>query len=633
VGDPVRAAAQISPDGKKLAYVARDRRGVLTLWVQTIDREDEQPATTELDRPLRLPTPVTPRVFAWQSDNRHLLFLLDENGDEMDHLQQVNVETGKLRDLTPFKGVRAQSIPGGEKYPDTALVAMNYRDRKHADAYRIDLDTGKVTEVARNPGDVSEWFANNRGEVVAAQAVDLAHGTTELRIRSSETEPWRSALTVGAEEVIGTTFSSKMVCGFSPDDRRIRLALSEGFRTSRLVEMDVKPSEGGCRPALETLDEDADADVGGLLVNPQTGEVDAVWGWKERREWTLLNPEVSKDFDLLGRAHSGDIQIESRDRADRRWIVSYTTDLAPPVFYFYDRDEREAVRLFSTQPDLETSPTAPTKPISLKARDGLTLKGYLTLPQGLESKGLPLVLLVHGGPHLRDLWSFNGWVQLLANRGYAVLQVNFRGSSGFGKAHLHAGDREWGRKMLDDLVDAKRWAVERGLADERRCAIAGFSYGGYAALSALAFAPGEFVCGVAAAAPCDLVSLVRSIPPEWLSIRALVAHRLGDAEKDRAALKEASPLEHVEKITAPLLLGHGEKDPRVPIADSKKLAESIKASGRDVQFLSFANDGHNWARSSTRIRWAEALEKFLAKHLGGRVEEDPSEDLLPHAEP
>lgn len=622
VGDPVRAAPLISPDGKRLAYLARDRRGILTLWVQTIEKDDDRPITSALDRPLRLPSPMTPRTYSWQSDNCHLIFFLDHDGDEIDHLYQVIVDSGELRDLTPFKGVSAQPIPGGQKYPDTMLISLNLRDRKVRDAYRLELDTGKLTEVARNPGDVAEWFGNNRGEVVAAQAPHMSDGATDLRVRDSEADPWKTLASYGKEEVIGTAFSPLVVCGFSADDRRIRLAHSEGTLTSRLIEVVIGTGKS------KVVDEDSEADLGGMLVSPLTGELDAIWRWKERRVWTLLNPEFKGDFDRLRSLHPGEMALESQDRADKRWIVSFTSDTESTVYYYYNRESHEPIRLFSVQPELERYAKSTVRPIKFQSRDGLTLNGYLTLPEGCPPKRLPVVVLVHGGPHLRDLGLMNGWVQLLANRGYAVLQVNFRGSSGYGKRHLHAGDHAWGRQMLDDLVDAKGWAVKEGFADNERAAIVGNSYGGYAALAALAFRPKEFCCAIAANAPCELPSLLRNIGPDWLTARWMFAQRIGDPDRDRDTLLERSPLEHLDEVSAPLLLAHSGHDVRVPPADADRLAQRLKQRGCDVEYVTFPNEGHNWMRAETRLRWAQAVEKFLAKHLGGRVEETV-EDLLP----
>lgn len=595
---------------------------MLSLWVQTIEKDDDLLVTSSLDRPLRLPSPSAPRSFVWQKDSKHLLFILDHDGDEIDHVYRAGADGGELKDLTPYKGVRAGLIPGGQMYPDTLLVALNLRDRNMVDAYRLELDTGKLTEVARNPGNVAEWYANNRGELVAAQAVHIAEGTTDLRVRDTEGDPWRTLATYGPTEIIGTTFSQQLVLGFTADNHRIRIATSEGAPASRLLEIDIATGKS------TSLDEDAAADIGGMLVNPQSGDLEAVWRWKERRVWSIHSASMRSDFDTLNALHAGDVVIDSRDAADKRWIVSFINDTEPVVYYLYDRETQHTERLFSVQPDLERYRLAEAKPISFKSRDGLTLNGYLTLPAGGQ-KSLPLVIMVHGGPHLRDLWTMNGWTQLLANRGYAVLQVNFRGSMGYGKAFLQAGDRAWGKQMLDDIVDSKRWAVKEGIADPKRCAVIGFSYGGYATLAALAFAPGEFVCGAAGAAPCDLVSLVKGICPVWLTPRLLFAHRLGDAEKDRAELMARSPLYHAADISAPLLLAQGLHDARVPSSDADRLVQAMKKDGRDVQYLTFPAEGHTWARAESRIRWAEAMEKFLAKHLGGRCEESKIEDLLP----
>jgi dipeptidyl aminopeptidase/acylaminoacyl peptidase len=306
--------------------------------------------------------------------------------------------------------------------------------------------------------------------------------------------------------------------------------------------------------------------------------------------------------------------------ADKTWLVVYTTDDGPSTYYAYDRESKQTKRMFSTQPKLEGLTLAAMKPISFKSRDGLTIHGYLTLPPGVEAKTLPTVLLVHGGPWGRDSWGFNNMAQWLANRGYAVLQVNFRGSTGYGKKFLNAGNREWAGKMHNDLIDGVDWLVKDGVADAKKIAIMGGSYGGYATLVGLTFTPDTFCCGVDIVGPSNIITLLKSIPPYWKPALAMFAKRVGDLEKDEGFLKSCSPLFKVDKIKSPLLIGQGANDPRVKQAESDQIVEAMRKAKKPVEYIVFTDEGHGFARPENRLFFNAKAEEFLAKYLGGRCE-------------
>jgi dipeptidyl aminopeptidase/acylaminoacyl peptidase len=447
---------------------------------------------------------------------------------------------------------------------------------------------------------------------VRAAQVTLPDGGQEIRLRKDAKSPWRAFQKWGAEELPGG------VSGFAPDNKRVYLRTSVAANASVLREVD--PENGKSR----MIAEDSQYDVGGVMRHPRRHKVEAVAFTRARTEWTVVDQSLQADFDALRKVREGDFSVNSRDREDRTWIVSYVMDNGPVYYYVYDRDTKKAALLFSNRPALEKYQLARMQPISFPARDGLALHGYLTLPVGAEPKNLPTVLLVHGGPWGRDTWGLDSLAQLLSNRGYAVLQVNFRGSAGYGKAFMNAGNREWAGKMHDDLIDAKRWIVKEGTADPNKVAIMGGSYGGYATLVGLTFTPEEFCCGVDIVGPSSLVTLLRNPPPYWRPGMAFILKRVGDPDTEEEFLKSRSPLFKADKITKPLLIAQGANDPRVKQQESDQIVEAMRRNGKEVEYLVFPDEGHGFARPENNLRFIAAAEQFLAKHLGGRAE-PPSE--------
>ncbi|GBC77525.1 Dipeptidyl aminopeptidase BIII [bacterium HR08] len=597
-GNPERVNPQISPDGTKLAYLA-PHEGVLNVWIRTIGKTDDRVVTSDRKRGIR--------VYFWQEDSEHILYLQDRDGDENWHLYQTNVRTATTRDLTPFEGVQAQVIATDPQFPDEILVALNRRDRRFHDVYRINLKTGAAELDTENPGDVAGWAADHRLQVRAA-SVFTPDGGMLIRVREEARSPWREFLRWGPEETFGG------IVGFTPDNRGLWLISSVDANAARLIEVDIATKK------RKVIAEDPQYDVSQVMIHPKTRHVEAVQFIRARREWQVLDPSLRADFERLRKERDGDFSVVSRDREDRTWVVSYLVDDGPVYYYTYERATRRLSLLFSSQPALERYRLAKMQPISFTARDGMTIHGYLTLPVGVEPKRLPMVLLVHGGPWARDVWGFNAMVQWLANRGYAVLQVNFRGSTGYGKAYLNAGDREWAGKMHTDLIDGKNWAVAQGYADPKRVCIMGGSYGGYATLVGLAFTPQEFACGVDIVGPSNLVTLLRSIPPYWAPIKAVFDKRLGKVETDEEFLKARSPLFRADQITAPLLIGHGANDPRVKKAESDQIVQTLRARNVPVTYVVYPDEGHGFARPENRLDFFGRAEEFLAKYLGGRVE-------------
>jgi len=607
-GNPERANPQLSADGTLLAYLAPDSRGVLQVWVRTIGAADDRMVTADDKRGIR--------SYFWSFSGTQLIYLQDKDGDESFHFYVVDIAGGAARDLTPYPQVQAQLIARNPNYPDTLLVGLNITDRRKHDVYRLDLTTGELTLVAENPGNIVGGLADAQFQLRAALAAN-PDGSRDLLVRSAEDQPWAPLVHWGAED------AGSGPIAFSQDGNTLYLASSLGANAQRLVALDLTTG------AETVIAADPQYDLGGVLLEPRTRALQAVAFYRDRLEWQPLDPTVAADFAVLAQVQRGDFGIASRDFADRTWLVTYVTDDGPTMVYVYDRATRTATLLFSIRPALEALPLAQMQPVAFPARDGLQLHGYLTTPVGVPATNLPAVLLVHGGPWVRDSWGFNPEVQWLANRGYAVLQVNFRGSTGYGKDFVNAGDREWGAKMEDDLVDGVRWLVQSGVADPARVGIFGGSYGGYAVLAGLVFAPEVFAVGVEQYGISDLVTLRRHDPPEWTPIKPLLDRRVGNPDTDTEFLNSRSPINFVDRIQAPLLVGQGANDVRVPIAQSDMMVDALRAAAKPVEYVVYADEGHGFARPPNRLHFYSLAEEFLARYLGGRAE--PTGEIPGHA--
>ncbi|HEY9652654.1 MAG TPA: S9 family peptidase, partial [Coleofasciculaceae cyanobacterium] len=374
---------------------------------------------------------------------------------------------------------------------------------------------------------------------------------------------------------------------------------------------------------------DEQYDVGGVVAHPTTRVIQAVSFYKDKLEWQILDSSIAEDFEVISQIREGEFGVSSRTLADDTWLVAYTTDDGPVYYYTYDRHSKTSTLLFSNQPKLEELQLASMQPISYQARDGLTIHGYLTTPVGIPAQNLPTVLLVHGGPWARDTWGYDSEAQWLANRGYAVLQVNFRGSTGYGKNFVNAANRQWAAAMHDDLIDAVNWLVNQGIADPQKVAIMGGSYGGYATLVGLTFTPEVFAAGVDIVGPSNLVTLMKSIPPYWAPLLANMYHRVGNLETEEEFLKSRSPLFFVDQIQKPLLIGQGANDPRVKQAESEQIVEAMKKAGKPVEYVLYTDEGHGFARPENRLHFYAIAEEFLTKYLGGRSE--PVGDIQGHS--
>jgi len=594
-GNPERASPQISPDGTRLGYLA-PVNGVLNVWIRTIGKNDDRAATDDKYRGIR--------NFLWQGDNQHILYAQDSGGDENWRVHQTDIATKHTVDLTPFEKARADIIAYDWKLPDTLLVQINKRDPQVFDVYRIDLKTGKVEMDAENPGDVAIWTADNAQQIRAAQ-VQTKDGGTIVRVRDDVKSPWRELIHWGPDETFGN------VVGFTPDNQKLWVDTSLDVNAARMLEIDIASGK------RRVIAEDPNFDVSTAITNPKTNALEAVSFTRQRTEYDFIDPAVKADFQVLSKVHSGDIDAIAADQDNDKWVVTFNSDDAPVYWYLYDRASKHATLLFSSRPALEKYKLAPMTPIEFTARDGMKLYGYLTTPAGMEAKHLPMVLFVHGGPWSRDEWGLSGTAQWLANRGYAVLQINFRGSTGYGKKYVNAGDRQWAGAMHTDLLDGKDWAVKTGLADANKVCIMGGSYGGYATLAGVAFSPDAFACGVDIVGPSNLNTLLKTTPPYWSTLLSTFHKRMGDTEE---FLNSQSPLFKADQIKVPLLIGQGANDPRVNKAESDQIVAAMRKNDKPVVYYVFPDEGHGFARPVNRLAFFAASEEFLAKYLGGRSE-------------
>ena len=589
---------ELSPDGKRLAWIAPDKKNVLQVWVRTVGKNDDKIVTADKKRGIR--------QYFWAEDAHTLLYMQDTDGDENFHVYGVDLTAGNVRDYTALQGVRAGVVDTNPKFPETVLVEMNARNRQVMDVYRLDLRTGGLTLDTENPGDIIGWVVDNSQRVRGAQ-IATPDGGTELRVRDDEKSPWRTLMKASMEENLGFV-------GFTPDDKGVYLESSLGNDTTRVIEHELAGGKD------KVLAERPDVDAGGIMVHPTKYYVQAASFARGRTEWQVVDPAVKNDFAALKKVLDADFNVVSRDHADKTWLVAYTQDRGPVKYYTYDRATKKATFMFSHQPKLEGLKLSEMKAYTVTARDGLKIPVYVTLPVGYAPKNLPTVLNVHGGPWARDHWGYRSDVQWFANRGYAVIQVNFRGSTGYGKKFLHAGDKQWGKTMHTDLIDAVNWMVKQGWTDPKRVAIYGGSYGGYSALAGAAFTPDVFKCAVDIVGPSNIFTLLKTIPPYWKPMMSLFTSRVGDPEKDKELLRAASPLFSADKIHIPMLIGQGANDPRVNHAEAEQIVAALEKNGQHAVYVVYSDEGHGFARPENRIDFNARAEKFLSEHLGGRFE-------------
>ncbi|MFO0744515.1 MAG: S9 family peptidase [Myxococcota bacterium] len=614
-GNPERTNVTMSPDGKFLAWLAPSD-GVLNLWVAPRkDLTQAKAVTADHTRPVR--------TYRWAFDGTHVLYMQDAGGDENFHLHRVDVVAGGDVDLTPLEKTRAELFAASSKKPGVVLVGLNDRDPKYHDVYSIDLASGARTKVLENTKYAGFVIDEDLNVRLAVEMKDDGSSLVSDLAPAKGKKPF--LLEIPPEDSLTTDPS-----GFDASGKTLHLIDSRKRDTGALFEVDM--ATGKARLAAE----DPHADVAELLMHPTKATVQAVRFDYDKPRWQVLDKSLQGDFDALAKVAPGAFSVVSRTLDDRTWVVVFRSDVQPAAYYTWERRAKKATFLFSARPELDKLKLAHMNPVVIKSRDGLDLVSYLTLPLAADPDGDgkanspgPLVLLVHGGPWARDGWSYSGLVQMLANRGYAVLQVNYRGSTGFGKSFVNAGNLQWGKKMHDDLLDAVNWAVLQQIAPRDQIAIMGGSYGGYATLAGLTLTPDVFACGVDIVGPSNLLTLLATIPPYWAPAIAQFRTRMGDwqTEDGKAALTAVSPLTHVAAIKRPLLIGQGANDPRVNKAESDQIVSAMKARGIPVSYVLFPDEGHGFARPENSLAFFAVAESFLSAHLGGTYQPMTKDDF------
>lgn len=596
-GNPERVSPSLSPDGTKLGFVAPED-GVLNVWVGPADRPSEARAVThDRDRGIR--------TYSFCHDDRTLVYLQDTEGDENWRLYALDLASGESQLVTPGTDVHAMVLAHNRWHPTSMLVGLNADNPQLHDVYRYDLAAGTLEKVETNPG-YAAWLIDSELRVRGGFAMtDDGGGVTLLRDPDTGADkPW---LEVGPEDVATTG-----VLGFSRDGSVAYLASSIGANASRLLRVDLATGE-------ETvLAEDPDYDLAKVVADPETLEPQSVVFLADRERWVHLDPALGAEIDGLRARLRGEVGISRSVRSDRRWLITDVPSDGPAHYHVYDRDTGELTFLFAHMPALDDYTLAPMEPFTFTARDGLTIHGYVTFPPEVARSGLPAVLNVHGGPWARDTWGYDPEAQWFANRGYVCVQVNFRGSVGYGKAFGNAGDKEWGRAMHTDLLDAVDHCVGQGWIDPDRVGIYGGSYGGYAALVGATFTPDTFRCAVDMVGPSNLLTLLTSVPEYWKPQLAFMHAKVGNPETEREMLWERSPLSRVADIRIPVLVAQGKNDPRVKVAEADQIVGALRDNGLDHEYLLFEDEGHGLAKPQNRERFYAAAEAFLATHLGGR---------------
>ena len=602
-GNPTRAAARLSPDGTMLSWLA-PIEGVLNVFVASVDAPgDAMPVTQDRGRGVR--------IYGWTYAGG-LVFLQDVGGDENFHLFAVNPATRDTQDLTPFSGVRVTIAGVSRTRRGELLLSLNRRDPRFPDLFSIDLANGALDPVEENPG-LAGFLTDETYRAVLALKLGPDGARHVLRKVDGA---WLPFLEFAPEDA-----RSSGPNHLDPAGKLLYLRDARGRDTAALARLDLSSGE------TTVLAADPRADIGGVIVDIETRTPRAYTVVVERLEYHALDNTMARDLYFLARSGIGDWALTSRTEDDGRWIVSANSDTRPAVEYLYDRSAQTLREVLRARPELDEAPLRQMYPVRIEARDGLSLVSYLTKPDTAMLP--PLILLVHGGPWARDYYGYNAWHQWLANRGYAVLSVNFRGSVGFGKAFINAGDGEWGRRMDDDLCDAVAWAVAEGHVDPARVAIMGTSYGGYATLVGLTRHPELYACGVDIVGPSNLETLLRTIPPYWEAIRADLYRAIGniDTAAGLAQARERSPLFSATNIRKSLLIAQGVNDPRVKQAESDQMVAALRAGGIPVTYVLFPDEGHGLVRPENAIACNALIEEFLARHLGGTAEPTSAEEM------
>ncbi len=617
-GNPEYAGAQLSPDGMYISFI-KPLDNVRNVWVKGVNEpfEKARPLTAEKKRPIG--------QYFWSHDSKRILFVKDHEGDENFNVYSVDpaatpaaaTRVPAPTNLTNAAGVRVMIFAVPESEPDFIYIGINERDKAWHDLYKVQISTGTKTLVRENRDRLTYWVFDNKDK--PRMAVRSApNGDTEmLRVDGDKFTP---VYTCGV-------FETCEVVRFHKDDKRVYLESNKGTRdVTQLVLFDLDTNKE------DFVEEDSSkrVDFGGAIFSDVSDELIATTYTDDKTRVIWKDKEFAKDYEFI-KKKLGDREISfgSRTKDETKFVVSTYSDVDPGTIWIFDRKTKSLTTLYQVREKLDRKALSPMRPIRYKSSDGLEIPAYLTLPKGLPEKNLPLIVVPHGGPWARDNWGYNGMAQFLANRGYAVLNPNFRASTGYGKKFLDGGNGEWGGKMQDDITWGVKHLVDQGIADPKRIAIMGGSYGGYATLAGVTFTPDLYAAAVAIVAPSNLNTLLGSIPPYWEQIRTMFHKRMGDpgTAEGRAQLDRQSPLNHVAKIKTPLMVVQGANDPRVKKAESDQIVIALRERNYPVQYLLADDEGHGFQRPVNNMAMYAAAEKFLAKHIGGRFQDSMPADV------
>lgn len=591
--NPEKSSFKISPDGTYFAFMAPFENR-MNVFVQKIGSDSTVRLTQEKDRDIA--------GYFWANNNR-ILYLKDDGGNENYKLYGVNIDGSNLMCFTDFENVRTSIIDDLPEIDNEVIISMNKRNPMLFDAYRLNIETGDMEMIAENPGNIQGWLTDHDGKLRVAVAIDGLE--TSILYRKNESQPFEKVIKYDWKDDVSPLF-------FTFDNKYLYAASNLNRDKQEIVKLDM--DNGG--KELEVLFSHPDVDVTNLSYSRKRKVLTAVryTTWKTERKF--FDEETRKMFERLQREFPDDeVAITSTNKNEDKFIVVTYNDRTRGTYYFYDKNTDKIEKLHEISPWLDSENLAEMKPITYKSRDGLTINGYLTVPKGAEAKNLPVVINPHGGPWARDVWRFNPEAQFLANRGYAVLQMNFRGSTGYGKKFLEASYKQWGQTMQNDITDGVNWLIEEGIADPDRVAIYGGSYGGYAVLAGLTFTPDLYAAGIDYVGVSNLFTFMNTIPPYWKPILPMLYARVGDPEKDSTMLHNASPVFHADKITAPLLIAQGANDPRVNKDESDQMVEALRKRGIDVEYIVKDNEGHGFHNEENRFEFYEKMESFLKKHV------------------
>jgi dipeptidyl aminopeptidase/acylaminoacyl peptidase len=591
--NPVSRGYDLSPDGKTLSFL-QPWESRMNIFIRPTAGGEAKRLTNEKDRDVR--------NYAWKG-NGFVVYAMDDKGDENFHLKRVDLKSGEVKDLTPFPKVRSEVIDDLADVSETdILITLNKRNPEVFDAFRLNVATGEMKMVAQNPGKVDRWITDHAGVIRAATQTDGVNSS--LLTRPDEKTPFKTVLTTNFREAVNPQF-------YTFDNKNLYATSNIGRDKAAVVTIDPKTGK-----ELEKLYENPDVDVEALAYSKKRKVVTfaAFDTWKTERKF--FDKESEAMYKTLAEKLPGyEVEVVANDKAEDKFIVMASNDRSPGSRNLFDAKTGTLTKLVEVAPWLKESDLAPMKPVEYKSRDGLTIHAYLTLPLGREAKNLPVVINPHGGPWYRDTWGFNPEVQFLANRGYAVLQMNFRGSTGYGRKFWEASFKQWGQAMQDDITDGVQWLIKQGIADPKRVAIYGGSYGGYATLAGVAFTPDLYAAAVDYVGVANMFTFMKTIPPYWKPFLDMFHEMVGDPEKDKAMMEAVSPVMHADKIKTPLFVAQGAHDPRVNKDESDQMVAALKKRGVEVEYMVKDNEGHGFHNEENRFDFYGAMEKFLAKYL------------------